>query len=177
MPWASPCRLVRDRRRHCIRADRCALTVRRNDCGRCGRQGKSARACRLSDRIRCWAAGQWLKTTVRAQRRCTWSMHRPEPCAYRKDGHFPDGTVLVKEVFKTTTKDMTIGTVSSAGTLAGPRPLTLDVERAFHETNDRGELSQVAEAVRSFLDERCVSKGDSPVLVEVYSSSGSRIKT
>jgi CheY-like chemotaxis protein len=39
--------------------------------------------------------------------------------AYRKDGHFPDGTVLVKEVFKTTTKDMTTGTVSSADTLAG----------------------------------------------------------
>jgi hypothetical protein len=39
--------------------------------------------------------------------------------AYRKDGHFPDGTVLVKEVFKTTTKDMTTGTVSSAGSLAG----------------------------------------------------------
>ena len=39
--------------------------------------------------------------------------------AYRKDGHFPDGTVLVKEVFKATTKDMTTGTVSSAGTLAG----------------------------------------------------------
>jgi Cytochrome P460 len=39
--------------------------------------------------------------------------------AHRKDGHFPDGTVLVKEVFKTTTKDMTTGTVSSAGTLAG----------------------------------------------------------
>jgi hypothetical protein len=39
--------------------------------------------------------------------------------AYRKDGHFPDGTVLVKEVFNTTTKDMTTGTVSSAGTLAG----------------------------------------------------------
>jgi Cytochrome P460 len=39
--------------------------------------------------------------------------------AYRKDGHFPDGTVLVKEVFKTTTKDMTTGTVSSAGALAG----------------------------------------------------------
>ena len=36
--------------------------------------------------------------------------------AYRKDGHFPDGTVLVKEVFKTTTK----GTVSSAApSLAG----------------------------------------------------------
>jgi hypothetical protein len=39
--------------------------------------------------------------------------------AYRKDGHFPDGTVLVKEVFKTTTKSMTTGTVSSAGALAG----------------------------------------------------------
>lgn len=39
--------------------------------------------------------------------------------AYRKTGHFPDGTVLVKEVFKTTTKAMTTGTVSSAGTLAG----------------------------------------------------------
>jgi len=38
---------------------------------------------------------------------------------YRKDGHFPDGTVLVKEVFKATTRDMTTGTVSSAGTLAG----------------------------------------------------------
>jgi hypothetical protein len=39
--------------------------------------------------------------------------------AYRKDGHFLDGAVLVKEVFKTTTQDMTTGTVSSAGTLAG----------------------------------------------------------
>ena len=39
--------------------------------------------------------------------------------AYRKDGHFPDGTVLVKEVFKTTTKEMTTGIVSSAGALAG----------------------------------------------------------
>lgn len=39
--------------------------------------------------------------------------------AYRKDGHFPDGAVLVKEVFDTTTNDMTTGTVSSAGALAG----------------------------------------------------------
>jgi hypothetical protein len=39
--------------------------------------------------------------------------------AYRKTGHFPDGTVLVKEVYKATTKPMTTGTVSSAGTLAG----------------------------------------------------------
>lgn len=39
--------------------------------------------------------------------------------AYRKTGHFPDGTVLVKEVFKTNTKPMTTGTVSSASTLDG----------------------------------------------------------
>ena len=39
--------------------------------------------------------------------------------AYRKDGRFPDGTVLVKEVFKTATKEMTTGTVSYAGELKG----------------------------------------------------------
>lgn len=39
--------------------------------------------------------------------------------AFRKDGHFPDGAVLVKEVFKTTTKSMTTGTVSSADKLVG----------------------------------------------------------
>ena len=39
--------------------------------------------------------------------------------AYRKDGHYPDGTVLVKEVFNTATNEMTTGTVSSAGTLVG----------------------------------------------------------
>jgi hypothetical protein len=39
--------------------------------------------------------------------------------AYRKDRHFPDGTVLVKEVFNTTTENMTTGTVSHAGELAG----------------------------------------------------------
>lgn len=39
--------------------------------------------------------------------------------AYRKGRRFPDGAILVKEVFKTATKPMTTGTVSSAGTLAG----------------------------------------------------------
>ncbi|MEH2545705.1 hypothetical protein V1283_002350 [Bradyrhizobium sp. AZCC 2262] len=39
--------------------------------------------------------------------------------AYRKDGRFPDGTVLVKEVFETATKDMTTGTVSHAEKLKG----------------------------------------------------------
>jgi Cytochrome P460 len=39
--------------------------------------------------------------------------------AYRKDGRFPDGTVLVKEVFQTATGQMTTGTVSHAEGLKG----------------------------------------------------------
>jgi Cytochrome P460 len=39
--------------------------------------------------------------------------------AYRTDGRFPDGAVLVKEVFQTATKQMTTGTVSHAETLKG----------------------------------------------------------
>jgi Cytochrome P460 len=38
---------------------------------------------------------------------------------YRKDRHFPDGAVLVKEVFQATTGPMTTGTVSHAETLKG----------------------------------------------------------
>jgi hypothetical protein len=39
--------------------------------------------------------------------------------AYRKDGRFPDGTVLVKEVFQAVTARMTTGSVSHAGMLKG----------------------------------------------------------
>jgi hypothetical protein len=39
--------------------------------------------------------------------------------AYRKNGHFADGSVFVKEVFETTTGAMTTGTVSHAQTLKG----------------------------------------------------------
>lgn len=39
--------------------------------------------------------------------------------AYRAAGHFPDGTVLVKEVFGTSTIGMTTGTVSHAARLKG----------------------------------------------------------
>src|SRR5215470_14998889 len=39
--------------------------------------------------------------------------------AYRKDGHFPDGTVLVKEVFLATSQSMTTGIVSRAEILKG----------------------------------------------------------
>ena len=39
--------------------------------------------------------------------------------AYHKTRHFPDGTVLVKEVYETSTAPMTTGTVSHARTLKG----------------------------------------------------------
>jgi hypothetical protein len=39
--------------------------------------------------------------------------------AYRESGQFPDGTVLVKEVFGTSTTGMTTGTVSHATRLKG----------------------------------------------------------
>jgi Cytochrome P460 len=39
--------------------------------------------------------------------------------AYRKDGHFPDGVVLVKEVYEAATAPMTTGTVSHADKLKG----------------------------------------------------------
>jgi len=39
--------------------------------------------------------------------------------AYRKDRRFPDGTVLVKEVFQAATEPMTTGTISHADSLRG----------------------------------------------------------
>ena len=39
--------------------------------------------------------------------------------AYRTGGHFPEGTVLVKEVFQAATAPMTTGTVSHPDTLKG----------------------------------------------------------
>lgn len=39
--------------------------------------------------------------------------------AYLHDSHFPDGSVLVKEVYETTTEKMTTGDVSRANTLKG----------------------------------------------------------
>ena len=39
--------------------------------------------------------------------------------AYRRDGHFPDGTVLVKEVHFAATGQMTTGTISHADKLRG----------------------------------------------------------
>ena len=39
--------------------------------------------------------------------------------AYRKDGHFPDRTVLVKEVYRAATRQITTGTISREDSLRG----------------------------------------------------------
>jgi Cytochrome P460 len=59
--------------------------------------------------------------------------------AYRKDGHFPDGAVLVKEVYHTNTQQMTTGTVSSAGTLAGWFVMVKDSNGRFPENKLWGD--------------------------------------
>lgn len=59
--------------------------------------------------------------------------------AYRKDGHYPDGAVLVKEVFHTTTQRMTTGTVSSAGSLAGWFVMVKDDAGRFPENKLWGD--------------------------------------
>ena len=55
--------------------------------------------------------------------------------AYRKNGHFADGSVLVKEVFEATTGAMTTGTVSHAQTLKGWFVLMKDSKIVILATN------------------------------------------
>ena len=54
--------------------------------------------------------------------------------AYRNDGRFPDGSVLVKEVFRAATGPMTTGTVSHADTLKGWFVMVKD-SKGLHSDN------------------------------------------
>jgi hypothetical protein len=51
--------------------------------------------------------------------------------AYRRTGSFPDGTVLIKELFSTLTEEMTTGTVSRAGETAGWFVMVKDANGRF----------------------------------------------
>ncbi|MEM7426985.1 MAG: cytochrome P460 family protein [Pseudomonadota bacterium] len=51
--------------------------------------------------------------------------------AYREHGKFPDGTVLVKELFSTKTEDMTTGTVSRAAKTTGWFVMVKDAKGRF----------------------------------------------
>jgi len=54
--------------------------------------------------------------------------------AYRKDRRFPDGAVLVKEVFKAATSEMTTGTVSRADALKGWFVMVKDTSKRHPES-------------------------------------------
>jgi Cytochrome P460 len=54
--------------------------------------------------------------------------------AFRRDGRFPDGSVLVKEVFETATGEMTTGTVSHSSALKGWFVMVKDNKNS-HPTN------------------------------------------
>src|SRR5260370_30796411 len=67
-----------------------------------------------------WEGGGWQRNKARVLRRIHVVYASPDTIsAYRKNGHFVDGSVLVKEVFGATTGAMTTGTVSHAQTLKG----------------------------------------------------------
>jgi hypothetical protein len=55
--------------------------------------------------------------------------------AFRTNGHFPDGAVLVKEVYEAATSPMTTGTVSHAETLAGWFVMVKD-SKSSHPQNE-----------------------------------------
>lgn len=51
--------------------------------------------------------------------------------AYRRTGAFPDGAVLVKDVFATQTEDLTTGTVSYANILVGRFVMVKDADDTY----------------------------------------------
>lgn len=59
--------------------------------------------------------------------------------AYRKDGHFPDGSILVKEVCEAATGTMTTGTVSHSEKLAGWFVMVKDSKNSYPENKLWGD--------------------------------------
>jgi Cytochrome P460 len=59
--------------------------------------------------------------------------------AYRRDRRFPDGAVLVKEVFMTSTGEMTTGTVSRADALKGWFVMVKDAKNRHPENSLWGD--------------------------------------
>lgn len=51
--------------------------------------------------------------------------------SYRRTGKFPDGTILIKELFKTTTEAMTTGTISRAAETEGFFVMVKDSKNRF----------------------------------------------
>ncbi|WP_282605563.1 cytochrome P460 family protein [Pelagibius sp. Alg239-R121] len=58
---------------------------------------------------------------------------------YRKDGSFPDGTVLVKELFKGKTESLTTGEATSAAATAGYFVMVKDTQGRFPDNKNWGD--------------------------------------
>jgi hypothetical protein len=58
---------------------------------------------------------------------------------FREQGHFPDGTILVKEVFDASTAEMTTGTVSRAETLKGWFVMVRDTQNSHPDSRLWGD--------------------------------------
>jgi hypothetical protein len=58
---------------------------------------------------------------------------------YRETGKFPDGTVLIKELFSTSTQEMTTGTVSRADKTTGWFVMVKDTDNRFPENKLWGD--------------------------------------
>ncbi len=59
--------------------------------------------------------------------------------AYRRDGSFPDGTVLVKELFNGKTEALTTGEATSAAETAGYFVMVKDTKGRFPENKNWGD--------------------------------------
>lgn len=59
--------------------------------------------------------------------------------AYRKTGKFPDGAVLIKELFSTHTESMTTGTVSRADKIVGWFVMVKDSKNRFPDNKLWGD--------------------------------------
>ncbi len=58
---------------------------------------------------------------------------------YRRDGKFPDGTVLVKELFNGKTESLTTGTATSAASTAGYFVMVKDTQGRFPGNKNWGD--------------------------------------
>ena len=59
--------------------------------------------------------------------------------AYRRNGEFPDGTVLVKELLRATTRSMTTGTVSHGADVEGWFVMIKDAKNRFPDNSLWGD--------------------------------------
>jgi hypothetical protein len=94
--------------------------------------------------------------------------------AYHKTSHFPDGTVLVKEVHETSTASMTTGTASHAPTLKGWFVMVKDSKHS-HPGN-RGGMAGDSRASMQQQMQRMRGNAEGDAIETNQHASGSRLQ-